>query len=900
MISPFKPATYLTTALLLTGAPAMVSPQAQPAILFAQQSIQNQLERASELLVEGLQQGSNLQYAAALETLEEALTLYQAIQTERGVNENDRRNARRGEADTLRAKAGIYIKLNDPDLGIQLYQESLNIYREIGYENLAAKTASRLGTELYIQGDYQQARAYLEESLVIYQQLNTPLDEASVLNKIALAFQAEGNYDSALEKYQESQNIYASCLPDFRCEEGISNIMTNIASLYTEQENYDAAISIYEGLLLETTNPILAVDLLYNLGIIFYKRGDEEFRAAQFQRSQANEVGVISVQAESYYSQSLAYFQHSLASISQISGHDARLDRALILSSMGAIFERLDKQSLAILFLKETVNIYESIRAENLDLPAELQEAFSSRFASTYRLLADLLLQEDRILQAQRVLVLLKLQELDEYVRGVRSNNDTQAGVPLYATEQDISSLYQAHEAQLIALGQELTELARIDRDQRTPEQQDRVVELRQLEQASLAAFQTFAEQPEIVELVERLRRTESAANLELDELNALRDNLQRLQDRDGLNAVVLYPLVLEDRLELVLVTPGAAPIRRTVKASRAALNRTIGELRYALEAPTRDAKKPAQELYDWLIGPIANDLEQAGADTIIYAPDLRLRYVPLAALYNGEEWLIQNYRVNNITAASLADLDNVNHQEATAVLAAAFTEGSYTVQVGNRAVLYNGLPFAAPEIDNLANLIPQTIRRFNTDFNPNIIWEMDDYDIIHLATHASFNPGPLENSYIMFGNGDRATLADIKRWSFPNVDLVVLSACETAVGDALWAPPAVGETTDQISGEEILGFGYLMQLAGADAAIGSLWKVDDGGTQLLMNEFYEALTRGRLSKVEALQQAQLSLIQMGERGDRGFILAQEIGLNPNDLSHPYYWAPFILIGNGL
>ena len=123
-----------------------------------------------------------------------------------------------------------------------------------------------------------------------------------------------------------------------------------------------------------------------------------------------------------------------------------------------------------------------------------------------------------------------------------------------------------------------------------------------------------------------------------------------------------------------------------------------------------------------------------------------------------------------------------------------------------------------------------------------------------------------------------------------------MLSACQTAVGGKLG------------NGEEILGFGYLMQDAGARAAIASLWSVDDGGTQVLMNTFYNFLQTGKRTKAEALRQAQIALIQ-GENGlrsqPRGSItiepLLSSIGEEvKNRLAHPYYWAPFILIGNGL
>jgi CHAT domain-containing protein len=168
----------------------------------------------------------------------------------------------------------------------------------------------------------------------------------------------------------------------------------------------------------------------------------------------------------------------------------------------------------------------------------------------------------------------------------------------------------------------------------------------------------------------------------------------------------------------------------------------------------------------------------------------------------------------------------------------------------------------------------------------------------VHLATHAAFVTGQPNESFILFGNGDRVTLDDVKAWTFRNVDLFVLSACETGVG---------GQLGD---GREILGFGYLMEQAGARAAIASLWQVSDGGTQVLMNAFYAALNNG-MTKAEALRQAQIALITkdfsaVGDsRGEDAWIemVSTRTGLSPqvsNNLSHPYYWAPFILIGNGL
>ncbi|PMB06152.1 hypothetical protein CI592_10925, partial [Fischerella thermalis CCMEE 5328] len=163
-------------------------------------------------------------------------------------------------------------------------------------------------------------------------------------------------------------------------------------------------------------------------------------------------------------------------------------------------------------------------------------------------------------------------------------------------------------------------------------------------------------------------------------------------------------------------------------------------------------------------------------------------------------------------------------------------------------------------------------------------------FTIVHMATHAAFVVGKPEDSFILFGNGERVTLKDIATWSLPRVDLVVLSACETGLGGKLG------------NGEEILGFGYQMQKTGARSAIASLWAVDDGGTQALMSVFYALLPSGKLTKAEVLRQAQIALItgsssQLGQQQDRIDSIPKSTVVS---LSHPYYWAPFILIGNGL
>lgn len=266
------------------------------------------------------------------------------------------------------------------------------------------------------------------------------------------------------------------------------------------------------------------------------------------------------------------------------------------------------------------------------------------------------------------------------------------------------------------------------------------------------------------------------------------------------------------------------------------------------------------------------------------------MRYIPLAALYDGEQWLAQRFTINHITALSLTELTTSVTPDLP-ILAGAFTEGKHRILVGERGFSFAGLPFAEVEVNNLATIIPHTTKRLNEEFSKDMIYEMADYGIIHLATHAYFVPGEPKDSFILFGNGEYATLREIENWSLNNVDLVVLSACETGVGDILG------------NGEEILGFGYQIQRAGAKATIASLWRVSDGGTQMLMNTFYKYLSRG-MTKAQAIQLAQKAIIT-GNFSDSGILddsfsfVNTETDVPIANLEHPYYWAPFILIGNG-
>ncbi|MEH1921650.1 CHAT domain-containing protein [Nostoc sp.] len=598
--------------------------------------------------------------------------------------------------------------------------------------------------------------------------------------------------------------------------------------------------------------------------------GERSWEAVTF-----NNIGRI-YQSQKKYKEALKSYQQALLINKELEDL-VRLGKTY--SNIGYLFDTQNQPELAIFFYKHCLINREKARLNPSALSVLQPDAYSITVSQTYRILGERLLKQERVAEAQRTMDLLKVEELEEYLQNVSGNQRTVKGINIAATEKPIKQKLEQTLDNAVVLGKELTTLRKIRPKERSLEQKQRIEQLVLNQQQLLDEFNEFINSPSVKAQIEQISRTARRQNLDLESLNELRDNLARLPQKSAL----LYPLILKDSLELVLVTPESPPIHRTVAVKRENLYKSIGVFRQALIDPSQNIKASAQQLYDWLIKPIEKDLESSDTQTLIYAPDDQLRYIPLTALYDGKQWLVQRFNVNHITSASLTNL-NTPKQSILRVLAGAFTKGNYQIKVGNRQVAYAGLPFATQEVESLAAAVPETKKLLDDAFTPSVaVPQMDDYTIVHLATHAAFVVGKPEDSFILFGNGDRVNFRNVATWSLPHVDLVVLSACETGLGGKLG------------NGEEILGFGYQMQQTGARAAIASLWSVDDGGTQALMSAFYGILSTENLTKVEALRKAQVSLINGNWKS-----LGHNAPVAASNFSHPYYWASFILIGNGL
>ncbi|MEM8637604.1 MAG: CHAT domain-containing protein [Cyanobacteria bacterium P01_G01_bin.54] len=364
----------------------------------------------------------------------------------------------------------------------------------------------------------------------------------------------------------------------------------------------------------------------------------------------------------------------------------------------------------------------------------------------------------------------------------------------------------------------------------------------------------------------------------------SIREIFGIIEQQTGTRPALIYALSTADALEIILVTPQSnEPLIRKVipEANRNTLFSTIRRFRRSINRISPSYLDPAQQLYDWLIRPIESSINTLNIDTLVFAMGEGLRAIPLAALHDGEQFLIENYSLGQIPSLSLTDSRYVPLQDAS-VLAMGASEFE---QLGP-------LPAVPGELNWVASLTSG-----EAYLNQSFTWDNlatqsreRNFEIVHLATHAAFRAGSATNSYIQLWGNDRIGVDELRelRWfENPKVELLVLSACETALGD----PHAE------------LGFAGLAVQAGVKTTLASLWQISDAGTMQLMGEFYQQLGDAEIMiKTEALRQAQLVLLR-GETtvpedvGGQSLLPQNSVGAQP-DLSHPFYWSVFILVGS--
>ena len=326
--------------------------------------------------------------------------------------------------------------------------------------------------------------------------------------------------------------------------------------------------------------------------------------------------------------------------------------------------------------------------------------------------------------------------------------------------------------------------------------------------------------------------------------------------------AAVIYPIILSDRLEVILSIPGKPLRRYATKRSQAELETAFRQAKNVIRpaAFPRDRLPPLQQIYDWLIRPAEADLTASGIKTLVFVLDGYLRNLPMAVLHDGQKFLVEKYNI-----ALAPGLQLLAPKPLSEVKLKVFTAALSEARQG-----FPALPGVTQEVQQIAAQMPGS-GLLNQEF---VSGRLHDrlkalsYPIVHLATHGQFSSNAADTFIVTWD--EKVNVKEFDRLlrvrtgeNQQPIELLVLSACETASGDSRAA----------------LGLAGAAIRSGARSTAATLWQVNDESTAIFMTEFYRQLA-AKSSKAEALRNAQLTL------------------LRNRDYQNPYFWAPFVLVGN--
>ncbi|WP_232435735.1 CHAT domain-containing protein [Rivularia sp. PCC 7116] len=335
--------------------------------------------------------------------------------------------------------------------------------------------------------------------------------------------------------------------------------------------------------------------------------------------------------------------------------------------------------------------------------------------------------------------------------------------------------------------------------------------------------------------------------------------------DKIDPQAAVIYPIILADRLEVVLSLPNQTLRHYSSQIPQSELETIIKKMRRSLRRTSLKKERfaIAQKLYDLLIKPAETELQSNDIKTLAFVLDGSMKNLPMAALYDGQQYLIEKYNLALTPGLQLFATRPLENKDLK-LLVAGLSESRQG---------FTPLPGVKTEINQIKSKISSQVL-FNQEFTTKAIEKKignTPFPVVHLATHGQFSSSAKDTFVLTWDN--RVNVKQLgellqKRDTNSNnpIELLVLSACQTAQGDKRAA----------------LGLAGVAVRSGARSTLASLWAVDDNSTSAFMVEFYKQLAQSNISKAEALRQAQISLIKQKR------------------FKHPFYWAPFVLVGNWL
>jgi CHAT domain-containing protein len=801
--------------------------------LYQAERFADSVEVLQQVVTKYRNQGDKLKQAVALSNLALAYQkLGQLTQAQEAITESlnliqNQEETRNILASILDIQGSIQLDLGKAEQALKTWQNSESIYKQIRNQSGVVNSRINQATAWQVLGFYRRSLTTLT---ALQQELKSQPD--SIIKAVEL--RSLGDALQLVGDLKQSRQVLARSLAiakKLNSPPDISAALFSLGNTARIEQDYPAAIKFYQQAATATANPTTKVQAQINQFSLLVNQGEAETARALLPQIQTQldklPASQTNIYARLHLVQSLLKLKTKPETIAQISATAVQQAKNLAdkraesfaLGTLGSVYEKTKQFSNAEKLTKQALTIAQTINAPDISYRWHWQ-------------LGRLLREQGKIESAiaSYDTAVNDLQTLRSDLVAV--NRDVQ-----YSFKETVEPVYRESVALLLESQQNNKSEKTLDKARQ------------RIESLQLAELDDYFRQACI-----------DAQTVVLD----------KIVDQDNPTAAIIYPIILPEQLQVIVKIPNQPLRNYKVNKSQTEVKAVLTQLREYLLEPdtTEEVQALSKQVYGWLIKDIESDLEKGGVKTLVFVLDGELRNVPMATLYDGKQYLVEKYAVALSLGLQLL-VPKPLAQQPLKVLAAGLVEPPQDFQ-----------KFASlPEIKSEFNLINQagvsTKQLLDKEFTSTSLEKnvnTTPFNILHLATHGQFSSQP-ENTFILAADGAinvtqfDSLLRRRNQSRSENLEMLVLSACQTAAGD----------------NRATLGLAGVSVKAGARSTLASLWHINDKSTAILMGEFYRELANTKVTKAEALRRAQVTLLKKYPNYER-----------------PGFWAPYVLVGNWL
>ncbi|OUL21093.1 hypothetical protein BV378_27980 [Nostoc sp. RF31YmG] len=729
-------------------------------------------------------------------------------------------------AQILDIQGGIQLDFGQNQQALETWQRAEAIYQQLGDRNGITHSRINQAQAWQVLGFYRRGLTLLTQLQQQLQSQPNSITKVIELRSLGDALQLAGNLQQSRQVLQQSLKIAEK----LQSPENVSAALFSLGNTARVQEDLPDAITFYQQAAAVAPSPITKVQAQINQLSLLVNKGQVTAAQQLFPQIQTQLANlprsIATIYARIHLAQSLLKLEEPtpqvIAQICATAVQQARdlADRRALsfaLGTLGSVYEQTRQWTTAQELTQQALNIAQTINAPDI--------AYRWHW------------QLGRLLKQQG----------------------------------NIQSAIAAYDRAVDELQTLRSDLVAVNRDVQFSFRESVEPVYRESVELLLQSYQTNRSEQNLDKARQRMEALQLA---ELDDffreacINAKTVLLDTVVDQENPTTTIIYPIILPQQLDVIVKIPKQSLRHYPIKISQAEVENILKQIReYILEPDrTEEVELLSQQVYNWLIKPIESDLKNSKVDTLVFVLDGALRNVPIAALYDGRQYLVEKYAVALSLGLQLIESKPLAQTKLN-VLAAGLVQPPQEFQ---------GQFPPLPEIKSEFSLISQagvtTTQLLDREFNSkNLETKVNatPFNILHMATHGQFSSRP-ENTFILAADGPinvtqfDSLLRRRDETQTQSLEMLVLSACQTATGD----------------NRATLGLAGASVKAGARSTLASLWHINDKSTAILIGEFYRELTKIKVTKAEALRRAQVTLLQK----------------YPN-YSRPAFWAPYVLVG---